>query len=66
MTDSKVQRDNSGAAAVPMPEAGIGQCPLTPRWKRISKRVIQVGFLFFLLKGIAWLVIGFLAWQGLS
>jgi hypothetical protein len=66
MTEKDFQRGSTGSAAAPMPEAGIGQCPLTPRWKRLSKRVIQVGFFFFLLKGIAWLVIGFLAWQGLS
>lgn len=36
------------------------------RWKTIFKRGLQLGFLFFLLKGIAWLVVGWLAWQGLS
>lgn len=36
------------------------------RWKTILKRALQVSFLFFLLKGIAWLVVGFLAWQGLT
>jgi hypothetical protein len=44
----------------------VPACPLTPRWKLISKRVFQVGFFFFLLKGIVWLVVAFLAWQGLS
>ena len=47
-------------------QVAVPACPLTPRWKLISKRVFQVGFLFFLLKGIAWLVVAFLAWQGLS
>jgi hypothetical protein len=32
----------------------------------VLKRVAQVGFLFFLLKGLGWLVVGWLAWKGLS
>lgn len=36
------------------------------RWKTILKRALQFSFLFFLLKGIAWLAVGFLAWQGLT
>jgi len=35
-------------------------------WKRVFKRVLQYGFLFFLLKGLAWLVVGWLAWKGLT
>ena len=34
--------------------------------KRVVKRLAQVSFLFFLLKGLGWLVVGFLAWKGLS
>ena len=34
--------------------------------KKILKRVLQLSFLFFLLKGIAWLAAGWLAWQGLT
>ena len=36
------------------------------RWKTLLKHALQLSFLFFLLKGIAWLVVGFLAWQGLT
>ena len=36
------------------------------RQRRVVKRVAQVSFLFFLLKGLGWLVVGFLAWKGLS
>ena len=55
---------HTGYAAVdpesPAPQ-GAGK-----RWKTILKRTLQVGFLFFLLKGIAWLVVGWLAWKGLT
>ncbi|HEU4464822.1 MAG TPA: hypothetical protein VFS53_07250 [Gemmatimonadota bacterium] len=40
--------------------------PADPRRLRVLKRVAQYGFLFFLLKGIGWLLVGFLAWKGLS
>jgi len=36
------------------------------RWSWILRRGLQLGFLFFLLKGIAWLVVGWLAWQGIT
>jgi hypothetical protein len=36
------------------------------RWRMIVKRALQFSFLFFLLKGLAWLAVGFLAWQGLT
>ena len=36
------------------------------RKRRLLKRLLQVGFLFFLLKGLGWLVVGWLAWKGLS
>ena len=36
------------------------------RRKRLIKRAAQFGFLFFLLKGLGWLLVGFLAWKGLS
>ena len=36
------------------------------RWRTILKRALQFSFLFFLLKGLAWLAIGFLAWRGLT
>lgn len=36
------------------------------RWRTILKRALQFSFLFFLLKGLAWLAVGFLAWRGLS
>jgi hypothetical protein len=39
--------------------------PASPR-KRVLKRVAQFGFLFFLLKGLGWLVVGWLAWKGLT
>lgn len=35
------------------------------RKRRVFKRVAQFGFLFFLLKGLGWLVVGWLAWKGL-
>jgi hypothetical protein len=34
--------------------------------RRGLKRFALLGFLFFLLKGLAWLVVGWLAWQGLT
>ena len=40
--------------------------PDSPRGRRVLKRVAQYGFLFFLLKGLGWLLVGFLAWKGLS
>ena len=41
--------------------------PRTPSGRgRALRRVAQVGFLFFLLKGLGWLLVGFLAWKGLS
>ncbi len=36
------------------------------RWRTILKRALQFSFLFFLLKGLAWLAVGFLAWRGLT
>lgn len=30
------------------------------------KRALQFSFLFFLLKGMAWLAVGLLAWRGLT
>jgi len=43
-----------------------GLAPEGARWKTILKRALQLSFLFFLLKGLAWLAVGFLAWQGLT
>jgi hypothetical protein len=40
--------------------------PPDSRKRRVVKRLAQVSFLFFLLKGLGWLVVGFLAWKGLS
>jgi len=40
--------------------------PPDSRQRRVVKRIAQVSFLFFLLKGLGWLVVGFLAWKGLS
>lgn len=40
--------------------------PIDSRTRRLAKRVVQVSFLFFLLKGLGWLVVGWLAWKGLS
>jgi hypothetical protein len=37
-----------------------------PRWRRFMKPAIKLGFLFFLLKGIAWLVAGWFAWSRLT
>jgi hypothetical protein len=34
-----------------------------PRSRPILKRFLQLGFLFFLLKGVAWLVVAWLAWK---
>ena len=64
--ENKLSSSTGGSAAAPLTGAEVAQCPLTPRWKQFSKRVIQLGFLFFLLKGIAWLVVGVIAWRGLS
>lgn len=64
--DTKLPTGTDGSAATPLTGATVPECPLTPRWKQFSKRVIQFGFLFFLLKGIGWIVVAVLAWQGLS
>ena len=40
--------------------------PAGARWKTIFKRALQFSFLFFLLKGLAWLAVGFVAWRGLT
>jgi hypothetical protein len=37
--------------------------PASKRSRRIWRRVAQLGFLFFLLKGITWLVVAGLAWR---
>ena len=37
-----------------------------PRWRTILTRALQLSFLFFLLKGLAWLAVGFLAWRGMT
>jgi hypothetical protein len=34
-----------------------------PGWRRFARRLLQVSFLFFLAKGIVWLVLGWLAWR---
>jgi hypothetical protein len=44
----------------------VPSSPGDSRRQRVIKRVVQFSFLFFLLKGLAWLVVGFLAWKGLS
>jgi hypothetical protein len=31
--------------------------------RQLSRRLLQVGFLFFLAKGVAWLILGWLAWK---
>jgi len=50
------------AAVTPTPRgASIGQA--SSRWKRLGRRLVQVSFLFFLAKGIAWLVAGWLVWR---
>lgn len=36
------------------------------RWRMVLKRALQFSFLFFLLKGLAWLAVGFVAWRGLT
>lgn len=33
---------------------------MNPRWKNRLKKIGLVGFVFFLLKGLAWLVVGYL------
>jgi|GEM_PF-6923294 len=64
--ENKLSPGTDGSATAPLSGGVVAECPLTPRWKKFSKRVIQLGFLFFLLKGIAWLVVGFVAWKGLT
>jgi len=64
--ESNFSASADGSAATPITGVEVPACPLTPRWKLFSKRVMQVGFFFFLIKGIAWLVVGILAWRGLT
>jgi hypothetical protein len=45
----------------------MAENPNTPSGKiKWLKRIGIIGFLFFLIKGFAWLAILFLAWLGLS
>jgi hypothetical protein len=37
---------------------------MNERRKQLLKRFGLAGFLFFLIKGIAWLVVGYMAYQG--
>jgi len=32
-------------------------------WRSVATKVLQLGFLFFLAKGVAWLILGWLAWR---
>ena len=34
--------------------------------RRVVRRAAQFGVLFFLLKGLGWIVVGLLAWKGLT
>lgn len=54
----------SGSATDTDEAAGIA--PAGARWRTFLKRALQFSFLFFLLKGLAWLAVGFLAWRGLT
>jgi len=47
-------------------EEASGLAPASARWGTFLKRALQFSFLFFLLKGLAWLAVGFLAWRGLT
>ena len=47
-------------------EEASGIAPAGARWRTFLKRALQFSFLFFLLKGLAWLAVGFLAWRGLT
>ena len=46
----------------PPPASPADATASTPAKKEES----LLGFLFFLLKGLGWLLVGFLAWKGLS
>ena len=47
-------------------EEASGLAPARAHWRMFLKRALQFSFLFFLLKGLAWLAVGFLAWRGLT
>jgi hypothetical protein len=58
--------DSASFAAADTFSAVTGTTPSPARRRQALKRVAQVGFVFFLLKGLGWLLVGFLAWKGLS
>jgi hypothetical protein len=47
-------------------EETSGLAPGGALGRKFLKRALQFSFLFFLLKGLAWLAVGFLAWRGLT
>ena len=57
---------NSPAGAALDTRAEPAECPVPKPWQRVITRVAQVGFLFFLIKGLLWIAVGAFAWKGLS
>jgi hypothetical protein len=58
-----------GSAAIDgraSPRAEPAKCPVPHEPRRIITRIAQVGFLFFLVKGLVWIAIAIIAWMGLS
>lgn len=37
--------------------------PLLAGWSRFVRPFLRLGFLFFLFKGIVWMLIGWMAWS---
>jgi hypothetical protein len=56
----------SGSAALSTPRAEPAKCPVPKGSRTIITRVAQIGFLFFLVKGLVWIAIAIVAWMGLS
>jgi hypothetical protein len=56
----------SGSAALSTPRAEPAQCPVPKGPRQVITRIAQIGFFFFLLKGLVWIAVAVIAWMGLS
>jgi hypothetical protein len=57
---------NSLDSALATPRAEPAKCPVPKGPRQVITRVAQIGFLFFLLKGLVWIGVAVVAWMGLS
>jgi hypothetical protein len=55
-----------GSAAIDTARAEPAKCPVPKGPRVLITRIAQIGFLFFLIKGLAWIAVGLFVWMGLS